>query len=180
MTVPMALLGLLDAGPSHGFALKAHYDSLLGQGRALQYGQVYSTLARLERDGLIEGVGFEHGEGADRRMYAITPQGVDDFDTWLTTPTTAKARPSELFTKVILALTAGRSADDVLAVQRDVYLDRMRELTQARHGADAIQRLAGDYEIAHLEADLNWIELAGARLATLATLAPLTDTEDHS
>ena len=168
MTVPMAILALLDDGPTHGFALKRRYDALLGQGRELKYGQVYSTLARLERDGLADGIGVEQGEGADRKVYAITSAGVSELDTWLATPHLPSGRPAELFTKVILALVAGRPADAVLDAQRRTYLARMRELTAARHGGDVVDRLAGDYEIAHLEADLRWIELAGTRLGDLA------------
>lgn len=163
----MALLGLLDLGPSHGFALKRRYDGLLGQDRELRFGQVYATLGRLERDGLVNGVGFEPGEGADRRVYAITHDGVASFDTWLTTPNLPSGRPSELFTRVVMALASGRSATSILDGQRAVYLARMRELTAARHTGDAVDRVAADYEMAHLEADLRWIEIAGTRLADL-------------
>src|SRR5690625_6666553 len=74
MSVPMALLALLDDGPAHGFDLKRRYDALLGHGRELKYGQVYATLQRLERDGMAAGVGVEAGSGADRKLYAVTPQ----------------------------------------------------------------------------------------------------------
>lgn len=168
MTIPNALLALLDAGPSHGFALKKRYDGLLGRERELKYGQVYSTLARLERDGLARGVGLEQGEGADRKVYAITSDGVAELDQWLVTPQLPSGRPSELFTKVVLALVAGRPAEQVLDAQRAVYLERMRQLTSARRRGDVVDRLAGDYEIAHLEADLRWIEIAAARLGDLA------------
>lgn len=161
----MAMLGILGAGPSHGWALKQRYDELLGQGRELKFGQVYATLARLERDGLVQDVGFAPGDGAERRVYAITDLGVEDFDSWLTTPRLPAGRPAELFTKVVLALVSGRPAAQILAAQQRVYVARMRELTKARHEGDAIDRLAGDFEIAHLEADLKWIELAAARLA---------------
>ena len=163
----MALLALLDDGPAHGFDLKRRYDALLGQGRELKYGQVYSTLQRLERDGLTSGVGMEAGSGADRKLYAVTPEGVSELDIWLATAQPSSGRPAELFTRVVLALISGRSATAVLDAHRKVFLDRMRQLTAARHDGDAIDRLAGDYEIAHLEADLQWIELAGARLGSL-------------
>ena len=106
MTIPMALLALLDSSPSHGFALKRRYDDLLGHDRELRFGQVYATLARLERDGLADGVGLERGEGADRKVYAITPDGVAELDRWLVTPQLPGGRPAELFTRVILALAA--------------------------------------------------------------------------
>jgi len=168
MTVPMALLAFLDDGPSHGFALKRRYDGLLGQGRELKTGQVYSTLARLERDGLARGVEIAKGEGPERRVYAITEGGVAELEDWLREPHLPGARPTELFTKVILALVSGRRPDELLDEQRAVYLARMRELTAARHDSDVVGRLAGDYEIAHLQADLEWISIAAARLDEVA------------
>ncbi|QOR70935.1 helix-turn-helix transcriptional regulator [Ruania alkalisoli] len=167
MTVPMALLALLDDGPAHGFVLKRRYDSVLGQERELRYGQVYATLSRLERDGFTSGVGVEQGEGAERKVYAITDDGVAELDRWLATPHEPGGRPTELFTKVILALVAGRPAEQILDAHRRSYLARMRELTAARRTGDVIDRLAGDHQIAHLEADLNWIEIAAARLGDL-------------
>src|ERR1022692_2883783 len=53
MSVPMALLGLLDREPSHGYDLKRDYDTYFGRGRPLPFGQVYATLARLARAGLV-------------------------------------------------------------------------------------------------------------------------------
>ena len=167
MTVPMALLALLDGAPAHGFALKRRYDGLLGQASELRYGQVYSTLARLERDGLADGVGIEPGEGADRKVYAITEAGVAELDRWLQEPFLPGGRPAELFTRVVLALASGRPVEAILDAQRVVYLSRMRQLTATRNAGDAIDRLAADFEIAHLEADMRWIELAGARLTDL-------------
>ena len=168
MTVPMALLALLDEGPTHGFDLKRRYDALLGHERELKYGQVYSTLQRLERDGLADGVGIEAGGGADRKLYAITAHGVTELDRWLTVPEPASSRPAEVFTRVVLALVSGRDADQVLDAHRRTYLDRMRVLTARRYAGDVVDRLAGDYEIAHLEADLRWIELASVRLTDVA------------
>lgn len=167
MSIPMALLALLEGHPSHGFALKRRYDGLLGHDRELRYGQVYATLSRLERDGLADGLGLQPGEGADRKVYAITAGGVAELDRWLATPELPGGRPTELFTKVVLALVAGRPAEDVLDSQRAVHLERMRELTARRADGDAVDRLARDFEAAHLDADLRWIELAAARLADL-------------
>lgn len=164
----MAILAFLDEGPTHGFDLKRRYDALLGHERELKYGQVYSTLQRLERDGLASGVGVEHGGGADRKVYAITDAGVSELDDWLAAPEPAGGRPTGLFTRVVLALASGRPAERVLEVHRRAYLDRMRVLTAARGAGDVVDRLAGDYEIAHLEADLGWIELASARLTEIA------------
>jgi len=164
----MAMLTLLEPEPSHGFALKRRYDELLGQERDLKFGQVYSTLSRLERDGLATGVGVETAGAAERRVYAITDAGVAELDHWLRTPTAPSGRPSELFTRVVLALVSGRPAVEILDDQRQSHLARMREITAARGDVDVIGRVAGDFEMAHLEADLRWIELAGSRLDALA------------
>jgi len=163
----MAMLAFLDREPAHGFALKRSYDQLLGQGRDLKYGQVYSTLSRLERDGLADGVGLQPGEGADRKVYAITDNGVAELESWLTAPQLPGGRPAELFTKVVLALITGRPAEPILDAHRRVYLERMRTLTAARAEGDVIDRLARDFELGHLEADIRWVEIAVARLGDL-------------
>jgi DNA-binding PadR family transcriptional regulator len=165
MSVPHVLLGLLEPGPQHGYTLKSAYDARFGRARELRFGQVYATLARLERSGLAEVVGVEHGEGPDRRVYAVTPGGVEELTSWMSTPEppTAQAQ-SVLFAKTVLALMSGRSAADVLDAQRAVHLTRMRDVRRGAADGDVIARLAADHELAHLEADLTWIELAGRRL----------------
>lgn len=165
MSVPHVLLGLLEPAPQHGYSLKSAYDARFGRARELRFGQVYATLARLEKSGLAEVVGVEHGEGPDRRVYAVTPGGVEELTSWMSTPEppTVHAQ-SVLFAKTVLALLSGRSAADVLDAQRVVHLARMREVRRAAVDADLVDRLAADHELAHLEADLKWIELAGHRL----------------
>jgi len=165
----MAMLALLDGGPAHGFALKNRYDELLGQHRELKYGQVYATLQRLERDGLATELGLESGAGADRKVYAITPAGVSELDAWLATPDTTASRPAEVFTRVVLALASGRPAQQILDAHSQVFLKRMRAITARRRSGDVIDRLAGDYEMAHLEADLKWIETAAQRIKAAET-----------
>lgn len=167
MTVPMALLAFLQPAPAHGFVLKRRYDRLLGAGRDLKVGQVYSTLARLERDGLALPHGVEAGTGPDRKLFAISDSGVTELAHWLESPETPEARPSALLAKVILALASGRNADDVLDIQRAAHLQRMREVTAKRHSSTVVDRLVGDFELAHLEADLQWIETAGSRMKEL-------------
>ena len=83
MNVPYGLLGLLEEGPRHGYDLKHSYDRLFAPGKPLKFGQVYATLGRLERDGLVASVSEEPGKGPDRKLFAITDDGVTDLDTWL-------------------------------------------------------------------------------------------------
>ena len=77
MSVPLTLLGLLEREPSHGYDLKRDYDAFFGRGKPLPFGQVYSTLARLARDGKVVAGDAEPGAGPDRKRYVITEQGVD-------------------------------------------------------------------------------------------------------
>lgn len=168
MSVTHAFLGLLDGGPQHGYRLKQDYDRWFGEGRSLKFGQVYSTLARLERDGMTSVLAVESGDGPDRKRYAITADGVDELESWLDTP----VEPDEiglgpLYAKVVVALLAGRSAEHVLTAQQRVHTERMRSLRAAHRDATLERQLALDFLIGHLQADLDWIELAGSRVSRL-------------
>ena len=165
MSFSHLVLGLLEPAPRHGFALKTAYDARFSRSRPLGVGQVYATLARLQRDGLAELVGVESGDGPDRRVYAVTARGVEELSSWLLTPEPPTAyQQSVLFAKTVLALLSGRPAAEVLEAQREVHLQRMRQVRWAAKEGDLIARLAADHEIAHLDADLRWMELAGQRL----------------
>ena len=168
MSVGFALLGLLEAGPRHGYDLKRSYDERFGHGRALHYGQVYSTLARLLKNGLVE-VEAEPGAGPERKRYAITEAGVTDVAEWLARPEQPEPylQPT-LYTKVVLALLTGRDAGDLLDTQRSEHLRLMRELTRRKTGGDLADQLVCDHALFHLEADLRWLELTAARLDDLA------------
>ncbi|WP_026425863.1 PadR family transcriptional regulator [Actinokineospora inagensis] len=169
MSIGHALLGLLETGPRHGYDLKRVYDERFGQDRPLAYGQVYSTLSRLLRNGLVEESGFEVGGGPERKRYAITDAGVTDVSAWLITPENPQMYlQSALYTKVVLALMSGRDAEEVLDAQRAAHLRSMRELTSRKQGGDLADQLICDHALFHLEADLRWLELTAARLADLA------------
>jgi DNA-binding PadR family transcriptional regulator len=168
MSIPHALLGLLESGPRHGYDLKRAYDQRFGHDRPLHYGQVYSTLARLLKNGLVEESGIEPGGGPERKRYAITDAGVTDVDSWLLTPEKPELYlQNTLYTKVVLALLSGRSAADVLDSQRAAHLRTMRELTVRKRGGDLADQLICDHALFHLEADLRWLEVTTARLDEL-------------
>ena len=169
MSIGKTFLGLLETGPSHGYDLKRAYDERFGQDRPLAYGQVYATLSRLLKGGLITVDGVEPGSGPERKRYAITAAGVADIDEWLAQP--EKPEPylqSTLYAKVVLALLTGRSADAVLDTQRSEHLVLMRGLTRRKAGGDLADQLICDHALFHLEADLRWLELTAARLDGLA------------
>ncbi len=165
----MALLGLLDREPSHGYDLKREYDTYFGRGRPLPFGQVYATLARLARDGRAMVGEAEPGAGPDRKRYTITETGRSEVETWLAEPIPAEPHlQTDLFVKVVLSLMLDRPAEEYLDIQRAAHLARMRELTELKLAGGIVDALLADHGLFHLEADLRWIDLTAARLAVLA------------
>ena len=169
MSTSQTLLALLEREPAHGYTLKRRYDERFSRTRPLAFGQVYASLARFEKQGWAQVVDIEAGDGPERKRYRITPEGVTVVDQWVFEPQQpSEFSSSNLFARVSVALMSGRPADEVLARQRATHLDRMRSLNAERATADPAQLLAITYELAHLDADLRWIEDAGARLGEAA------------
>src|SRR3954466_7173436 len=133
MSVGQTFLGLLEEHPRHGYDLKRAYDERFGRDRPLQYGQVYSTLARLLKRGYVEVDGVEPGAGPERKPYAITDARRADVDRWrgaLPAPGGAGVGggraeaggrepylQSTLYAKGALALRTGRRAQSILVPQ---------------------------------------------------------------
>src|SRR3984957_12582397 len=108
MSVPLTLLGLLEREPSHGYELKRDYDAYLGRGKQLPFGQVYSTLGRLARDGKVTAGNTEPGDGPERKKYMITDTGRTEGDAGLGAPVEPEPHLQKgLFAKVALALMLG-------------------------------------------------------------------------
>jgi DNA-binding PadR family transcriptional regulator len=171
MSVPLTILGLLEREPSHGYDLKRDYDSFFGRGKPLPFGQVYATLSRLARDGKAVAGDTEPGAGPDRKRYTITDLGATEVETWLTEPVEPEPHlQTVLFTKVVLSLMLGRSAEHYLDTQRRAHLQRMRELTDLKRTGSLVEALLADHGLFHLEADLRWIDLTSARLSSLAEM----------
>jgi len=168
MSVPHALLGLLEQQPRHGYDLKRLFDRYFGPERPLAYAQVYSTLSRLEHRGRIRLDAVEQAEGPERRRYAITEHGTRELERWLDEPLEAEPHlQAALFTKVVLAIVSGRSVQPLVDLERRAHLRRMRELTATRRIASMPVALLADYALFHLEADLRWLELTEARVDEL-------------
>jgi DNA-binding PadR family transcriptional regulator len=164
MSPSHAFLGLLETQPRYGYELKQLYDVHFGMTQPIKFGQVYATLGRLRRDGLVDIAGVETGAGPDRKLYVITDEGVADLDRWVSeADQPAGFTRSGLFARAVVALMSGRSPDEVLDVQRSAHLAVMRDITKRKASADLMEALSCDFELLHLQADLKWIELAGQR-----------------
>ncbi|MFF0034750.1 PadR family transcriptional regulator [Streptomyces mirabilis] len=170
MSTRHILLGLLAGGPSHGYDLKRRHDERFPQARPLAYGQVYTTLQRLVRDGLAELDGTDSDGGPERTMYRSTEDGSRELARWA-----AEIAPpapfvtNEIFAKVVVGILASTDAAGYLRAQRAAHMARMRELTAVKTspGADLATVLSADYALTHLDADLRWMDTTAARLTTL-------------
>jgi len=172
MSTPYVLLGLLAGGPRHGYDLKRAHDDRMPRAKPLAFGQVYATLGRLERDGLVEESGQDRDGGPDRTSYVLTDAGRAKLDEWLAAiEPPAPFVTSALFSKVVVSLLAADidRARGYLVAQRAAHTDRLRELTAAKTAPDASvgDVVAADFAIAHLDADLRWLQTTLLRVADL-------------
>jgi DNA-binding PadR family transcriptional regulator len=169
MSLRFAILGLLAEEPLHGYEVKSRFERMLGGTWEVNVGQVYTTLQRLERDGLIEASG---GRGDRNKLaYRSTAAGRDAFQEWLVH---ADDEPQQLrdsiYLKLLLAL---RQRDGValglLGRQHRLHLQRLRDLStlEARAAGDGRDdlRLLFRGAILHTEADLKWIDACRAELS---------------
>ncbi len=171
MSVRYALLALLDQRPMYGYQLKTEFEARLGQAWPLNVGQVYTTLARLERDGLVEAEPTDGGGGEERRTYRISDAGQAVLAEWFATPVSRNGQNrDELLVKMVAALDAGRDVMvGMIRTQRTATLELLQRHTLAK--ADAARRgdlprlLAADLLIAQAEGEAAWLDLCEARLA---------------
>jgi DNA-binding PadR family transcriptional regulator len=154
-------LALLAGSPRHGYDIKQEHDSWFPDTRPLPYGQVYATLARLQRDGLAKVVETRVEGGPERTVYALTAEGAARLRAWLAEPAAPTGvGAEEIVRKTVAALHTGIDVAGFVARQRAAHLRRIRELQATPPGAGAAERLVREHLIAHLDADLRWLELA--------------------
>ena len=161
-------LALLAAGPSHGYELRQTLEHEFGDLLpALNAGQIYTTLARLERDGLVEGQEVP-GDGRGKRVYALTDAGRAVVNEWIEQPVSGTRLKDEFFMKVVIVAAAGLASPQALIdAQRQEYLQSLRELNDllAANGRGPAAELLLEGAVLHLKADLEWLELIERGLA---------------
>lgn len=171
MSVRNALLGLLEQRPRHGYELHAVFEAVVGgkQNWEVKPAQIYTTLARLEKKGLIVQQGLKREGGPEKRIYAITAAGLEELHAWLTSAVKTEHQRDAFFLKLMISL-ASDQADPrrVIYVQRASLYQDLHAVTVRRGKADPASQLAHilllDQAIMHLEADLRWLEMIEARL----------------
>jgi DNA-binding PadR family transcriptional regulator len=167
MSVRHALLALLSEGPKYGLQLREEFEARTGEVWPLNVGQVYTTLQRLERDGLVDS--DDTGEDGPQRGYRITADGESELDSWLRTPPDLTAPPrDELVIKVLVAVRLpGVDVQDVIQVHRRYLVQLMQQWTHLKEDEaefDLNLALVVDAELFRLDALVRWLDAAGGRL----------------
>jgi DNA-binding PadR family transcriptional regulator len=177
VTVRNGLLALLEAHPAHGYELRARYESVVGGEGSLNIGQVYTTLQRLARDGLVRpAAGNGAADEGNRTPYELTPSGHAKLCDWVAVPVAGEtSERDELLAKVLLAVSLDDvDANAVIATQRRASLANLQALTarKAALAPDAPLRehIAIDRSIARVTTEIDWLELCDARVRASATM----------
>jgi DNA-binding PadR family transcriptional regulator len=169
MSVPHALLALLSEGSKYGLRLQNEFEARTGAVWPLNVGQVYTTLQRLERDGLV--AADVEGERSQKR-YRITSAGAEELAGWLRTPPELVPPPrDELVIKVLVALQIpGIDIRAIVQVHRRHVIEVMQRYTRIKAEApedDVPLALVADAELFRLEAIIRWLDAADVRLKRL-------------
>lgn len=157
-----ALLALLAKAPAHGYELRQRLGAALGPaGEVLNPGQVYVTLARLVRAGLVRAEDVEQADRPDKKVYDLTVTGRDRVDEWLADVSWPKVAPTEFHLKLVAAAeTALADPVSLVDAQRRELLRQLRDVQQlARtgHPRDPGALLLEGAAL-RLQADIRWLE----------------------
>jgi len=175
MSVRHALLALLSQGPKYGLQLRDEFMAGTGEVWPLNVGQVYTTLQRLERDGLVES--DDEAAPGPQNVFRITAEGAGELAGWLRTPPDLSSPPrDELIIKVLVALrVAGTDPLDVIQVHRRYLVELMQQWTRLKGDVDAdlSQALVVDAELFRLDAVVRWLDAAAARIRRSGAETPV-------
>ncbi len=175
MSVRHALLALLSEGPKYGLQLRQEFEAGTGEVWPLNVGQVYTTLQRLERDGLVES--DDEGTDGPQKGFRITAAGEKELVGWLRTPPDLSSPPrDELVIKVLVALwVPGVDVHEVVQVHRRYLVELMQQWTHLKEDAaetDLRFVLVVDAELFRLDSVIRWLDAADGRLRRAAVESP--------
>jgi len=185
VSIRQGLLALLEQGPMYGYQLRAEFETRTGATWPLNVGQVYTTLARLERDGLVAPAGTD-GDG--HAVYRITDAGRAEVADWFSTPVSRTSPPrDELAIKLAMAVTVpGIDVRAVVQSQRTATLRALQDYTRLKSGARSTGSAGGggtdpqdlawllvlDSLVFAAEAEVRWLDHCESRLARAAAEQP--------
>lgn len=183
MSVRHAVLGLLAQRPRHGYELHAAFEAVIGgaQNWDVKPAQIYTTLARLEENGLVVENSVEQDGGPEKRVYAITNAGRTALTQWYQEAVEREHQRDEFFIKLMLCfVTQAGDPYRVIQTQRTKLYQDLHTVTVQRSRLNPRYELANilllDKTIMHLEADIRWLEMIQARLSEIER-QPLPEPE---
>jgi DNA-binding PadR family transcriptional regulator len=175
MSVRHAVLALLSEGPKYGLQLREEFEARTGEVWPLNVGQVYTTLQRLERDGLVESDDTE--AAGPQKGFRITAEGTAELAGWLRTPPDLSSPPrDELVMKVLVAVRVpGVDVHEVIQAHRRYLVELMQQWTRIKEDegeSDMALALVVDAELFRLDAVVRWLDTADGRLKRAAADPP--------
>ena len=178
MSVRHALLALLEEGPKYGLQLRQEFETRTGDVWPLNVGQVYTTLRRLERDGLVESE--DAADDGPQKAFRITRDGEAELDRWLRTPPDLSSPPrDELVIKVLVGLELpGVDVHQVVQVHRRYLVELMQQWTRLKEDESQFDlhfALVVDAELFRLDSLIRWLDMADGRLKRAAVEVEVAD-----
>ncbi|MDQ1494929.1 MAG: hypothetical protein QOG69_1412 [Actinomycetota bacterium] len=175
MSFRHAMLALLSEGPKYGLQLRQEFEARTGEVWPLNVGQVYTTLQRLERDGLVES--DDAGDDGPQKGFRITAAGESELATWLRTPPDLSLPPrDELVVKILVAVRVpGVDVFELIQVHRRYLVELMQQWTRLKEDEaefDLAFALAVDAELFRLDSVVRWLDAADGRLKRAALEPP--------
>lgn len=177
MSVKYAMLGILAEKDLHGYELKTSFDEKVGDFWSLNYGQIYTTLDRLEKEDLVTHDRLSQGKRPDRKIYSITRKGRKELEEWLSTPVSrVRALRDEFFIKLVfMDKNNPEPVLELIEKQKALYLKQMNHLThqkvvlkkKARYPDSLTTELLMDAGLFHAEADIRWLTLCESKIKAI-------------
>lgn len=190
MSVKHALLGILAEQPRHGYEIKRTFDEKMGDFWSLNYGQIYTTLDRLQVDGLVEHDSIEQTDKPDKKVYRLTASGKEALNQWRAEPIKSEPRAlrDELFVKILfMDPEQPEIILNLIRQQQSVYMAHMMQLTERKFQIEqrsrkaisaapdeAVRKSAEhnrlvssvliDAALFHTEADIRWLRHCEAKI----------------
>jgi DNA-binding PadR family transcriptional regulator len=158
-------LSLISRAPTHGYDLMQTYESLFSSVLpSLNAGQIYTTLSRLERDGLVRRHTVAQEGKPNKRVYELTEQGHQLLEGWFAEPLKGPRIKDNFFLKLTSARLSGIvSPVQLIESQRNHYFQTLHDLNILATTPEVINNpsrlLLIQGAILHLKADLEWLDL---------------------